>query len=439
VIAHPRPKVPDESIKAKIGLENPLSAPGTSPFQSLRSAVSVVGVFMKPRKPLLSAPLNVSVAVSYTQRLVTPVSPLTATSMPRLPIRPRIKLKTLNTSTEMPRYPTLDGWRGISILLVMAGHLIPLGPSHLHINAIAATLGMAIFFTLSGFLITTTLLYRPKVTEFLIRRFCRVVPLAFVFTLFALATARAPFSYFAAQIFFYSNLPPFWLTAHTGHLWSLCVEMHFYVAIAVICFFFGRRGLWSIPILCLMVTAYRIETHTLLSIVTILRVDEILAGGALALVCVSPHLAPLRKFLAWLSPLALIPFAIVSSNQVGGSMNYLRPYLVACMVGSTLFNNRGLGVSRLLHAKSLVYLAEISYALYIFHPMVEWGWLGSGSKVIRYAKRVPELVGIFGLAHLSSFRFEQYWIRKGRQWSQTKVLEPTVEQSASPLISKTAA
>ena len=64
----------------------------------------------------------------------------------------------------------LDGWRGISILLVLAGHLFPLGPKSLAVNAGIAALGMAIFFTLSGFLITTTLLYRPSVVEFLIRR-----------------------------------------------------------------------------------------------------------------------------------------------------------------------------------------------------------------------------------------------------------------------------
>jgi peptidoglycan/LPS O-acetylase OafA/YrhL len=57
----------------------------------------------------------------------------------------------------MPRFPALDGWRGISILLVLGGHLFPLGPKSLNMNECIAALGMAIFFTLSGFLITTTL------------------------------------------------------------------------------------------------------------------------------------------------------------------------------------------------------------------------------------------------------------------------------------------
>ena len=125
----------------------------------------------------------------------------------------------------------LDGWRGISILLVLAGHLFPLGPKYLNMNGCIATLGMAIFFTLSGFLITTTLLYRPSVVEFLVRRLCRIVPLAWLFTLIALTLAKVSFHYYVAQMLFFSNLPPYWLTDYTGHLWSLCVEMQFYIDI----------------------------------------------------------------------------------------------------------------------------------------------------------------------------------------------------------------
>ena len=345
-----------------------------------------------------------------------------AEQLPLVPLSPDTSrepsYEALTPVSGMPRYPVLDGWRGVSILLVMAGHLLPLGPKRLTLNGIAATLGMAIFFTLSGFLITTTLFYRPNVTEFLIRRFCRILPLAWLFTVVALTLAGASFSVFRAQLLFYSNLPPFWITDFTPHLWSLCVEMQFYVAIALICLLFGRRGLWSIPFFCLLVTAYRIETHTLISIVTIIRVDEILAGGTLALVCNDRHLGGVRKFLTWISPLAIMPFAIASASQYGGPFNYLRPYLVAGMVGSTLLYHRTPSVTRYLHAKSLAYLAEISYALYIFHPMVQWGWLGRGSAVIKYAKRAPAFVVVFGLAHLSSFYYEKFWIRKGKEWSK---------------------
>ncbi len=300
----------------------------------------------------------------------------------------------------------------------MSGHLFPLGPKEFRLNETFAALGMAIFFTLSGFLITTTLLHRPSVGEFMIRRLCRIVPLAWVYTVVALTVAQAPASFYLAQLLFYSNLPPFPLTEYTGHLWSLCVEMQFYFAIAAVFLFFGRRGLWSIPVVCLLVTMHRIQQHEFVSIVTSVRVDEILAGGTLALVCNTPHLPWVRKFLTWVSPLALLPFAIASSNTLSEGLAYLRPYLVTGMVGASLFYANKPAVTRHLEAKWLAYLAAISYALYIFHPIVEWGWLGSGPKIVRYVKRVPELAAVFALAHLSTFYFEDFWIRLGKQWSQ---------------------
>ncbi|HXJ39442.1 MAG TPA: acyltransferase, partial [Bryobacteraceae bacterium] len=274
------------------------------------------------------------------------------------------------------------------------------------------------FFTLSGFLITTTLLYRPSVAEFLIRRLCRIVPLAWLFTLVVLVFEKASFPVYVAHLFFYGNLPPFWLTEYTSHLWSLCVEMQFYLAIAATCLIFGRRGLWVIPFLCLLVTFNRILTHTFVSIVTSLRADEILAGGILALVCNTPRLPWIRKFLIWVHPLALLPLAVISSNDLCGSIDYLRPYLVASMVGSTLFQETRAVTARCLQHKVLVYIAAISYALYILHPVVSWGWLGSGSPLLKYSKRIPELAAVFALAHLSTFYFEHFWISAGKRWSK---------------------
>ena len=37
----------------------------------------------------------------------------------------------------------LDGWRGISILLVLAAHLLPLGPKAWRLNETAGPMGMA--------------------------------------------------------------------------------------------------------------------------------------------------------------------------------------------------------------------------------------------------------------------------------------------------------
>jgi hypothetical protein len=51
----------------------------------------------------------------------------------------------------MPRFPALDGWPEISIVLIMTRHLFALAPPWLGANGAVAAFGIAIFFTLPVF------------------------------------------------------------------------------------------------------------------------------------------------------------------------------------------------------------------------------------------------------------------------------------------------
>ncbi len=51
-------------------------------------------------------------------------------------------------------------------------------------------LGMSLFFTLSGFLITTTLYSDSNTIRFAIRRVCRIIPLAYAYIVVVLFTAE---------------------------------------------------------------------------------------------------------------------------------------------------------------------------------------------------------------------------------------------------------
>ena len=135
------------------------------------------------------------------------------------------------TSTS-ERLSVLDGWRGISILLVLAAHLLPLGPKAWRLNDLAGAAGMALFFTLSGFLITRLLLNNQHIGHFLIKRFLRIIPLAWVVMLLALISQNSSSSVYLSHFLFYANLPEIKLTVATSHFWSLCVEMQFYIGIA---------------------------------------------------------------------------------------------------------------------------------------------------------------------------------------------------------------
>jgi peptidoglycan/LPS O-acetylase OafA/YrhL len=316
-------------------------------------------------------------------------------------------------AAEGSRLAVLDGWRGISILLVLATHLLPLGPKAWQLNLTTGPLGMALFFTLSGFLITNFLLHHNSVKTFLIRRFFRILPLAWLCLAIGLPMAGAKLDDYPANFLFYANLPPFWLTPVTSHFWSLCVEMQFYIGVALLFLLLKERGLLLIPALCLLVTVIRVIQGAEVSIVSYLRVDEILAGAVLALAYNRKLGGFLPRLIQSSSPYLLFALLLISCHPQSGAANYLRPYLAALLVGTTLFN-QDTPVASLLVNKVLVYVAAISFALYVIHPLLGHTWLGSGEGIEKYLKR-PLLFGaLFLCAHVSTFYYEQRWIAYGK-------------------------
>ena len=138
----------------------------------------------------------------------------------------------------MKRINTLDGWRAIAILLVIADHaagsIFPPGSDYLNYAKLGA-LGVDVFFALSGILITRLLLEEYLTTgqislkAFYIRRCFRVQAPAFIYlaTLGALGLiwnrAEGLSSLFFLRNYFDTGGP------YTAHLWSLAVEEHFYL------------------------------------------------------------------------------------------------------------------------------------------------------------------------------------------------------------------
>jgi len=317
-----------------------------------------------------------------------------------------------DTSPDAPtRITALDGWRGICILLVLAGHMLPLGPKSWGLNGPVAALGMAIFFTLSGFLIVNILLGRTGALAFLIRRLARIVPLAWLVLALVLFFHSAEPMEWIANFFFFANLPPFYLN-YTGHFWSLGVEMQFYFAIAIAVLLFGKRGLILVPIAALAVTGLRIAMEQPVAIVTWFRVDEILAGGTLALL-----LKEREQTKALLRSIPFLPVAALfalSASQAFPALNYLRPYLCSLMVGITLVRDIPY-LSPVLSSRPLSFLAQISYAVYVIHPYSMVGWLGSGEGIEKYLKRPICFALTFGFAIVSTFYYERRFIDWGHR------------------------
>lgn len=311
------------------------------------------------------------------------------------------------------RFQVLDGWRGVSILLVLFGHLLPLGPKSWQMNAAVAASGMALFFILSGFLITNMLLHNDNIGNFLIRRFMRIIPLAWLGMLITLILNSSNRELFLPHFLFVANLEPISLTKETSHFWSLCVEMQFYILIAISVSILKSHAFKMLPILCVAVTANRYLNGVEISINTYYRIDEILAGCMLALLY--NYGDSVKRYISLLNPIFMFPLLLLSAHSDSGAVNYLRPYIAMLLIGSTLFKSELVWWNKWLTHSILVYIASIAYALYVIHGGLMHTWLGEGEKIVKYAKRPLLFAATFILAHFSTFYYEKYWINLGKK------------------------
>lgn len=315
------------------------------------------------------------------------------------------------------RFSVLDGWRGISILVVLACHLLPLGPKAFQLNYDAGLLGMALFFTLSGFLVTSFLLHKDNVLDFLVRRFFRILPLAWLYIVVSLTIFAADLQTWLSHLTFSADYMPTLFIPHvTDHLWSLCVEIHFYLGIALLVALFKKKGLLLIPLICIAVTGFRIMNGVQVAFVTHLRIDEILAGCVLALIYEQKLGQTIIQFIKDQNFWLVLMLLVISSHPAGGAFMFLRPYFAALLIGITLLQP-DLKVNKLLNHKFLFYVATISYALYVLHPLLASTWLGSGEGLDKYMKRPLLFLVLFICAHVSTLYWEKPCIAFGKSFS----------------------
>lgn len=315
--------------------------------------------------------------------------------------------------------PVLDGTRACSILLVIAAHTLPLGPSGWALNAMSGKLGMSLFFCLSGFLITRILWDNSSLKPFLIKRLFRIIPAVWLYLVILYLVLGISPDVLLTNALFMSNYWTFALDeGPTSHLWSLCVEVHFYLAVGLAVGIFGRRALWALPFAALVITGLRIEAGAYSNIATHLRADEIMSGGCLALLYIHARDKIQARLRA--PALVMIVFAgvtvlwLLSGHKAGGALNYARPYLAATLVGIALFG-RPVLITPILESRPMRWIAEISYALYIYHPLMIFGVMNSGSTLERYLiKRPISYVLTIAAALISTHLWEKRWQRFAR-------------------------
>jgi peptidoglycan/LPS O-acetylase OafA/YrhL len=152
--------------------------------------------------------------------------------------------KAASPNSRFPTYlPSLDGWRAVSILLVLGFHCkaVPGFPESFRQPfkwIFDGPLGVRIFFLISGFLITFLLLRehrlrgRANLRNFYLRRSFRIFPVYFCFLgVLLLLQIFTPYEqelrHWIANLTFTTNFTDAPWTS--GHLWSLAIEEQFYL------------------------------------------------------------------------------------------------------------------------------------------------------------------------------------------------------------------
>lgn len=310
--------------------------------------------------------------------------------------------------------PGLDGIRAIAFLLVFWAHALP-GTSYY----IPATLGVTIFFFLSGYLITTLLRREFAATgtivlrDFYLRRVLRIfVPL---YVVFALAAGYAHFvqhdsvgnlSGFLSMLFYYYNYAmalgvKAWVPLGMNVIWSLSVEEHFYILFPLLYFALVRSRLTRLMQtrmlvgFCLLELAWRfviVATHHDQNLwtyyATDARLDSILWGSVLALThnpvfflsgggqqtqgSQDRSIVPARyTTLAFAgSVLLLLATLVPRSFLYRESLRYTLQALALYGIFSYVIPNIGNRSVAWLEWTPLRYLGWISYVLYLSHDFI---------------------------------------------------------------------
>jgi peptidoglycan/LPS O-acetylase OafA/YrhL len=279
---------------------------------------------------------------------------------------------------------TLDGWRAVAILLVIADHLgtAAAGSSH---TSLPGQLGVNIFFGLSGFLITSRLLTERPISlrRFYVRRIFRILPpaLSYLAILGILAGLGLipiyPKELLGAACFLRNYMPPNlpdgggWYTAH---FWSLAIEEHFYVFWPPLLKRARSSALpLAIGVTILGATWRAIELlreghrygHTLAGFPwrTDLRVDALMCGAAVALAY-----PKIRRWLtapAWV--LAAVLYALVVARY-GVRPTIWQSALVPILIAGTVARPRD-PVGRMLDSAPMRWFGRLSYSLYLWQQL----------------------------------------------------------------------
>jgi peptidoglycan/LPS O-acetylase OafA/YrhL len=280
----------------------------------------------------------------------------------------------------MRRIPSLDGLRAISITLVILSHLVKWKHVSLAVMRSYGTLGVHVFFVLSGFLITGLLLREHGRTgtislrNFYVRRAYRIFPAAFVFLAVVVAIFWRQMTWYhvLAAVFYVANmdLTRPWIF---GHLWSLSIEEQFYLLWPFVMQKWQRHKVailisvfWFTPVFQTALYLFKAKNGLIGSLPV--SADQLAIGCLLAVL--APKLPRIPGWLALIAVTAAIFVPWFPANTPARTLFVLfviRPLLnvgIAALVLHVIQSPY-----RVLNWAPIVWVGKISYSLYLWQEL----------------------------------------------------------------------
>lgn len=310
------------------------------------------------------------------------------------------------------RMPSLDGLRGIAILLVILGHgkySLPALTFPLLRFAGNGSLGVNIFFVLSGFLIYNLSVREIQKTggfnwkHFYVRRALRIFPCFYFFLAVILLlkcsgmiTLSWPMIVAASTFSLnYRHLWDHWSGISDyfviGHYWSLALESQFYLTWPLLILLFTRRKLLSVLVVIMVLAPFiRVACYFLtpgsreqIGLMFHTGFDSIAAGVLLGELLQRPRprewlqsLAANRLivcttiiFLVFVSPLLGEHFRGAYGITIGKSLELV----CLCILITAAVSFPGTLLFRVLNWFPLAYIGVLSYSLYVWNNLFLYG------------------------------------------------------------------
>ena len=348
------------------------------------------------------------------------------------------------------RLPTLDGWRTVAVTAVICNHALYSGPRQLDRLEIG-TLGVDLFFAISGLLITYRMLQEHEHTgnislrSFYIRRAFRILPAALLFLLVITIlsavgiTPVRPMEIVSSAFFFrnyHVDVVP--ITWYTNHYWSLAVEEHFYLLWPALLVWLGiTRARSSTPWIALAIAAWRtLDSHfhfvsspklVYLLSRTDYRLDGLLWGCVAALLLQQPEWRERLRCIPSLWPLIALPAtAWLYVYRPPQCMVFMAVLFPTVLVATLL--HPASPVSRVLECAPLRFIGKISYGIYLWQ---QFFFIGSQPNRLGPFQRFPlNLISLIAVAWLSYQFFEE----RLRSYGSRLAKKPRLEvQTSAPV------